>query len=312
MRLLVLILLIISALGLAGAGFLLVKGRSSAPIVEQQPKTFVIVPKSDLMRGHIVRAENLTWVEWPEDLSSNYIASKDKNQSTISGLVGRIVRTEIQENVPLTEKSLISKKMAGGLISSLLSEDKRAYTIAVGPDTGGAGFILPGDYVDVILIQNIRDMLPRLDSDNAKIQLTDKILNATSETIMENVKVLAVGNKTSVTRDSDDSSVTPVQSITLELSQRDSEKIALAKTLGTLSIALRSLAGKPGVSVSDDFVGDTNTSRALGAVIESLRGSSKSKIGDAIEGNKENTPSSRNSIKIYSGKNVVEKNLQER
>jgi pilus assembly protein CpaB len=309
MRLLVLILLIISAVGLAGAGFLFIKGSSSAPIVEQAPKTFVVVPKTDLFRGHVVRADDLTWVEWPEDLSGNYIASKDKNQSTITGLYGRIVRTEVQGNVPLLEKSLISKKTAGGLISSLLSDNKRAYTIAVGPDTGGAGFILPGDYVDIILIQNIRDMLPRLEMDDAKIQLSDEILNATAETIMRNIKVLAVGNKTSVARDSKDSSVTPVESITVELSQKESEKLALAKTLGTLSVALRSLAGESSILVSDDFVADTTASRALGAVLESLEEASKSKSLGSERDNIKEQNTSKNTIKIYSGKNVIEKKM---
>jgi pilus assembly protein CpaB len=313
MRIFLIVLLVCSALGLSGAGFLLLKNRSAKPVVKVEPKEYVLVPQNDLFRGHVIGPGDLAWLEWPQSSAVNFISSKTKDDSFILKYNGRVLRSEVSANTPIIEKSFISKDVAGGLISSLLETGKRAYTLSVSIDTGGAGFILPGDYVDIILVQNLRDKLPRGKSGQSEIKLTDEILNSASETIVQNVKVLAVGKKTFVARSSASKDVTPVESVTVEVDQSESEKLALAKTLGSISVVLRSLADDKSDSASR-YVADTEASKALDTVIKKLEQSSELSptldSSGSSSGKPEVTAAKTKSIMIYTGRSVFQKTVQ--
>ena len=305
MRILLIILLVCSTLGLTGAGFLLLKNRNVAPKVKEAPKAFVIVPQSNLVRGHVVGPGDLAWIEWPSSSAAKFVTSKKKEESIIAKFNGRVVISEITANNPIAEKNFISKDLAGGLISALLEPGKRAYTLSVNVDTGGGGFIFPGDYVDVILIQNLRDKLPRSNAPSSSIKLTNQILNSAAETIIQNVKVLAVGTKTYVARNSAEKAVTPVATITLEVNQHESEKLALAKSMGSLSVVLRSLVRGKDAS-SEGYIADTTASEALNRVIQEFEKKPVSKSSSSPSSAR--LPKST-SIKIYSGGTVKEKNI---
>ncbi len=312
MRILLIILLVLSTLGLSGAGFLLLKNRKATPTVKVEPKSYVIVPQKDLVRGHVISPGDLTWVEWPSSSATKFVTSKDKENSKLSKFTGRVVRSEISANAPILEKNFISKDVAGGLVSALLEPGKRAFTLSVGVDTGGGGFIFPGDFVDIILIQNLRDKLPRSKSGAAPVRLTDQILNSAAEIILENIKVLAVGTQTYVARTSSDKPVTPVKTITLEVDQQESQKLAIAKTLGSFSVVLRSLvSGSEGKNT--EYLADTKVSKALKTVIEEAE---KNRGISNPSSNNKNTPEQvkretniSKSIKIFSGRSVTEKKI---
>ena len=312
MRILLIILLVCATLGLSGAGFLLLKNRNATPVVKEEPKAYIVVPQTDLVRGHVVGPGDLNWIEWPQSSAINFISSNVKDESVLLRYNGRIVKSETAANTPITEKTFISKDVAGGLISSLLEKDKRAYTLSVTVDTGGAGFILPGDYVDVILVQNLRDKLPRSRSGDPPTRLNEQIINSASETIIQNVKVLAVGSKTFVARASASKDVTPVESITVEVDQAESEKLALAKTLGIISVVLRSLTYEKDNPTSE-FVADTDTSKALNSVVKKLEQENKSapatNISNISSPKTEPRADKTKSIMIYSGKGVFEKTV---
>ena len=308
MRAILIILLVVATLGLSGAGFLLLKNRQAEPVIKEIPKTYVMVPNMDLLRGHVIGPGDLAWMEWPSESANNFISSKQKENSLLSKYNGRVARLEISAKTPILEKNFISKDAAGGLISLLLQPGKRAYTISVGIDTGGAGFIVPGDYVDIVLIQNIRDKLPRSNSKPKSVGLTDQVLNAAAETILNNVKVIAVGAKTYVARTSADTEVTPVETITVEVDQAESEKLALAKTMGSLSVVLRSLAFEPD-SKENSYVSDTSASKVLDKVVEEAQKNAEEEEGS---GSDQNRPSRKKSITIYSGRNVTEQKVAPR
>jgi pilus assembly protein CpaB len=308
MRLILIILLVCSTLGLTAVGFILLKNRKDAPVVQESPKTYVVVPNVDLLRGHVISPGDLSWMEWPNESANNFVSSEQKDPFYLSTFDGRVARVEISAKTPILEKNFISKDAAGGLISLLLQPGKRAYTVSVEIDSGGAGFIVPGDFVDIVLIQNLRDKLPRSNSNSTPTKLTDQILNAAAETLLENVKVIAVGSKTYVPRTSSDTEVVPVETITVELDQSESEKLALAKTLGSLSVVLRSLSSESS-SNSDSFIADTKASKALKKVIEEAQ---KNEEQAAKSNSKNNQSAKKRSIKIYSGRNVIEKNVSSR
>jgi Flp pilus assembly protein CpaB len=308
MRIFLIILLVFSTLGLSGAGFLLLKNRKAEPVVKEIPKTYVMVPNVDLLRGHVIGPGDLVWMEWPSESANNFVSSKQKEDALLSRFNGRVARLEISAKTPILEKNFISKDAAGGLISLLLQPGKRAYTISVGIDTGGAGFIVPGDYVDIVLIQNIRDKLPRSNSKSKSVGLTDQVLNAAAETLLKNVKVIAVGAKTYVARTSSDTEVTPVETITVEVGQVESEKLALAKTMGSLSVVLRSLSFEPD-SNTIGYVSDTNASKVLNKVMVEAQKNAEEETGSTS--NKDGK-SRKKSITIYSGRNVIEQKVSPR
>jgi pilus assembly protein CpaB len=115
--------------------------------------------------------------------------------------------------------------------------------------SAAGGFILPNDRVDVILIKKL---------DNP--QGTDKII--TSETVLSNVRVLAVNQTYRQDKEGDSVTVAEGKTATLELDPRQSEIIAMIESVGELALALRSIAEndgksmeKEGPKLSDKYLG---------------------------------------------------------
>jgi pilus assembly protein CpaB len=104
----------------------------------------------------------------------------------------------------------------------------RAISTEISPETGAGGFILPNDRVDVILSRKDREAEK---SGAAETQV--------SETILVNIRILAIDQTLG---EKDGQKVVIGKTATLELSPRQAETLALSRQLGTLSLALRSLA----------------------------------------------------------------------
>jgi pilus assembly protein CpaB len=135
-------------------------------------------------------------------------------------------------------------KLGGsGYMAAALPSGMRAISLDIVPETGASGFILPNDHVDVILT--------RRDRSAEKAAGVEVI---TSETILSNVRVLAIGQ--SVDEKSGQRVVDGKQA-TLELSPRQAETLALARQLGTITLVLRSLvdfkAKDTPSAVNDDY-----------------------------------------------------------
>jgi pilus assembly protein CpaB len=116
----------------------------------------------------------------------------------------------------------------------------RAISTEISPETGAGGFILPNDFVDVILSR--RD---KAAEKAAGIEVH------TSETVLTGVRVLAIDQSV---EEKNGQRVVVGKTATLELTPRQSETLALSRQMGTLSLALRSLvdAGKVSATVDDD------------------------------------------------------------
>jgi pilus assembly protein CpaB len=131
----------------------------------------------------------------------------------------------------------------GGL-SAVIAEGKRAMTVRVNDVVGVAGFALPGNYVDVMV--------------NAQQEKTrGEEGKQISKTVLERVLVLAVAQEAG----RDDTKPKVVSAVTLELSPEDSEKLDLARSVGTLSLVLRNQVDKQTVATlgvtKDGLFGDT-------------------------------------------------------
>jgi pilus assembly protein CpaB len=197
----------------------------------------IVVAAVDIELGSKVNREMLATVEWP---SSSVPAGAFKE---LTELQDRTVKVGVMRGEPLLERKLAPVGTMGGL-SAVIAEGKRAMTVRVNDVVGVAGFALPGNYVDVMVnAQQERD----------KGQEGKQI----SKTVLERVLVLAVAQEAG----RDDTKPKVVSAVTLELSPADSEKLDLARSVGTLSLVLRNQIDQQSVATDgvtkNELFGDT-------------------------------------------------------
>lgn len=187
----------------------------------------VVVAVVDIELGSKITPQMLTTVDWP---TASVPAGAFKE---IKDLQDRVVKVSVLRGEAILDGKLAPPGTKGGL-SAVIAEGKRAMTVRVNDVVGVAGFALPGNYVDVVL--NTQQ-----DSKN-KGEEARKI----SKTVLEHVLVLAVAQEAG----RDDTKPKVVSAVTLELSLEDSEKLDLARSVGTLSLVLRNQIDKKTVATS--------------------------------------------------------------
>jgi pilus assembly protein CpaB len=219
-----------------GAALLVGSGDEPAPApaptpVVQLQTVDVLIASRDIGMGTAVSAQDFQWQAWPAATTGgSYITKKDR-PNAIEEFNGAITRAPFTAGEPIRDAKLIRANGAAGFMAAILPSGMRAISTEISPETGAGGFILPNDRVDVILTKRQREGDGR---GNA---------SPNSETILTNVRVLAIDQ---TVEEKNGQRVVVGKTATLELSPRQAETLALARQLGTLSLALRSLldAGK--------------------------------------------------------------------
>jgi pilus assembly protein CpaB len=189
--------------------------------------TEVLVAKSDIGLGQSVSGSDMQWQTWPVAAASPYFIRKSDKPNAITDFSGSIARAPMVAGEPIREGKLI-KANGSGFMAAILPAGMRAVSTEISPETGAGGFILPNDHVDVLL--------SRRDRDAEKSAGHDSFV---SETILNNIRVLAIDQ---AIEEKNGQKVVVGKTATLELSPRQAETLALSRQLGTLSLALRSLA----------------------------------------------------------------------
>jgi pilus assembly protein CpaB len=177
----------------------------------------IVVASADISLGQRLAPEMFKLAEWPAG-SVPKGAFTDPQQ-----LGGRVLKSNLVMGEPVSEAKLAPAGTLGGL-SALITEGKRAITVRVNDVIGVAGFALPGNYVDII-VSTQKDVPP---GSNAREQSISKI-------VLERILVLAVAQE--VNRDETKPKV--VNAVTLEVTPEQAETLDLARSVGTLSLALR-------------------------------------------------------------------------
>ena len=197
----------------------------AAPAEPQGPK--VLVAKRALPVGTIITADAVGYQLWPQEMVQD--AYFIDGEADMSKLLGTVVRHPITAGEPVTQGTLVAPGDRG-FLAAALGPGMRAVTVPVSAKTGVAGFVFPGDYVDIMLTQTVN-------GDDGGTSLK------TTETILRNLRVLATDQSTETTKDDKGKTVvTEFRTVTLEVTPRIAEKIAVAETIGTLSLSLRSIA----------------------------------------------------------------------
>ena len=198
---------------------------SMQPVAIDGPE--VLVATRALPVGTILDASALKFQPWPKELVDNAYYLKDKTD--LKALQGTVVRNIITAGQPVTQGALV-KPGDRGFLAAALGPGMRAVTVPVSAQASVAGFVFPGDRIDLVLTQAVAG---GGDGDPLKV----------SETILRNVRVLATDQRTDNKVGEDGKTVVSTFSnVTVEATPRMAEQIAVAQTVGTISLSLRSIA----------------------------------------------------------------------
>ncbi len=253
----VLILVLMIAVGAAGVAAYLVNnylqqqgqqaetGQEVLPVFTGQR---VLVADKDIAAGEALRPSMFWWQPWPEeDILSTYKVIGDAagateqqifNRRTAleASLSGKVARRFVAAGEPLTDRTVFDRASAS-FMAGALQPGMRAIAIPVNETSGAAGFILPGDRVDVLLTHDITAALPRgVASPGADAPVARYL----SETILESLRVLAVDQD--FREDDEDARV--VKTVTVEVTARQAEVVNLAKEMGSMTLTLRALSDR--------------------------------------------------------------------
>ena len=198
----------------------------AAPVAAQGPE--VLVATRVLPVGTIIDAEAFRYQPWPEGLVQDAYFARGEGGVDPSSLIGTVVRTEVSAGQPVTRGALI-RPGERGFLAAALGPGMRAVTVAVSEISGVAGFVFPGDRVDLVLTQEVAG-----GGDGPPLRV--------SETIIRNIRVLAVDQRINARDEEGNQVARNSSSVTFEATPRIAEKIAVAQRVGSLSLSLRSLA----------------------------------------------------------------------
>ena len=241
-------------------------------------KTHVLVAAKDLPIGAELAPGDLKWQAWPGSAFSGAIIRKKPEENPEDALKGRMVQ-RVSAGQPVLG-NYIFKEGRGNLVAATLGKDMRAMAIPVKANTMVGGFISPGDYVDVVLTYKVK-----VSSRNDDVK--SLVSRMTSETILQNIKILAVDQEAS--REEDEAKI--ARTVTLEVTPEGSQKLSLAAKMGDITLALRGIGDE---SMPENT---TTTDVQLGQTLQDVA---------RLEGT--GTSGRRGSIRIYNGISVRDVN----
>ena len=168
---------------------------TAVPVSETSASVLVAVAKENLPIGKKITRSDLLWQPWPkEGVQNDFLSAPKPDNRKLKEIAGAVVRRGIIKGTPIT-KQAVFKSVNPGFLAGALDFNMRAMAIAVSAQSGAAGFILPGDRVDVILIQNVGKKTRNKDPGSLKIPRT--FYSHVAEIILQNVRVLASDQKVS-------------------------------------------------------------------------------------------------------------------
>ena len=216
----------------------------------------ILVATRQLPVGTIIGPDSFRFQPWPKELVEKAYFLKDKTDAQT--LVGTVVRYPITAGQPLTQGALVHPDDRG-FLAAALGPGMRAITVKVSQEQGVAGFVFPGDRVDVVLSQELKVK-------EGSAYPDDQLF--TAETIVRNVRVLATDQRYDAENAEGKTEVRTFGSVTLEATPEITEKIAVAQNMGRLSLALRPLAESAGELDAAIASGEINVPAKGGSAAE--------------------------------------------
>jgi pilus assembly protein CpaB len=222
----------------------------------------IVVAAKPLRFGAELGAMSLREIPWTQDAVPAGAFSKISDLTSTR----RVVLTAIEANEPILASKITGSGQRATL-SAMLADGMKAVTIRVNDVEGVAGFVLPGDHVDVVLTRQ-----------------QDKTV-AAADIVLQNVRVLAVDQI------ADERAEKPsvAKAVTLEVEVTAAQKLALAATVGTLSLALRKAGEATALNTRRITLSDlpkSSTTDDRYSTIAVVRGAQRSEYSVPNEGDK--------------------------
>ncbi|MGY8684335.1 Flp pilus assembly protein CpaB [Bradyrhizobium sp. UFLA05-153] len=228
LRLSIIMVFLLAATALGLIAYSMNLPNAQAPVVHATekapaaPLTRYLVAARPLKAGTLTRDEDFR----ADPLDSVPTGAIRDTTDDRNRLLGSLVRKNLDTGSPITSENVLLRGDRG-FLASVLEPGTRAISIKVDAESGVSGLIKPGDYVDVVLTQVAAN--------------ADVARRALSETILQNVRIIAIDQEIVQTGGANNTATAKVaQTVSLQLAPEQVKKIAVAKNLGTLSLAMRS------------------------------------------------------------------------
>jgi len=227
---------------------------NTLPAPEADASPSIVVANKTLDYGDHISPADLRLVKWPAGTLPAGSFSK------IDDLAGpgedRVVLRPMEANEPVLATK-VSGNGGKSSLSSVIEADKRAMTIHVNDATGVAGFVQPGDHVDILLTH----------TDGSPGSAANAPMSAKIEVLLQDVLVRAIDQDINVRKDA----AISIKAVTVEVSPRDAQKLTLAASIGTLSLTLRNMRSKQQVAPSSLSVKDLMPPTVSPVIAEKLQ-----------------------------------------
>lgn len=218
------------------------RGQQAALLAEssvepEAPENTIIVAAVPLRFGMTVDSGSLRSIAWQSD------AIPEGAFRTIEDVIGETGKPRYVMSAIEIGEPLLTNKITGpgqrATLSAALAPGMKAVSIRVNDVLGVAGFVLPGDRVDVMLTRS---------SGSSNISAA----NASTDVLLQGIKVLAIDQLA----DERANKAAVVKTITFEVSTPDAQKLTLAQSIGTLSLTLRNVASSEHETIQPVNIGD--------------------------------------------------------
>jgi pilus assembly protein CpaB len=256
-----------------GAGYLALNLTAPQPVVVQQnapaqPSVAtqeVLVASAQITVGSKL-AGNTRWQKWPEEALTDGLITRSTKPDAASELGDLVARNVIYDGEPIRTAKLLGP--GEKYLSSMLPSGKRAVAVEISKDTSAGGFILPNDFVDIIMTRRV--------TENGQGGAASTTSGFVTETILKNIRVLAI-DQTVVEDEKGEKTITG-ETATLELTPQQAEIVTVAQQMADrLSLALRSIA-----DIKDTPGGDAEHlvyGRTSKGVIKLIKSGETSEVG---------------------------------
>lgn len=303
--------IIVLTIGVGGLATYLIKSFQTPEALQQieknvlDPQRYVLVAARPLQVGARLKAEDLSWQLWPKEaINKQYVVHLEDGQASRADqeklFISAWVRSPVLAGEPIIAAKVFRRDVPG-FMAGVLAPGMRAVSVRVTEETSAAGFIYPGDFVDVVLTHNlatqVMDPNTRLDPSTPL-----DVVATISETVVRNRRVLSVGQQV----ENFEQKATIGKTVTIEVDPKESEIIAIALSVGKLSLVLRSMAEGEDEDESGDKAPRTFTTDVEASPF--LAAQRTARLGGAAEKEKEEAPSGETpapvpgpSIRIYRG-----------
>lgn len=223
-----LIVLVVAAIAAVGA-LLLIRGmgsnsaeptaESTAPVIGEQ----VLIAARDIGQGAALTPSDIAIAAFPEQSISPAFVRLSAQPSAQAEYVGAVTRRSFARGEPITTNSVVQPE-GRGFMAAQLPPGFRAVAVEIERQTAVGGFVQPNDRVDVIVTHRVEEGSQR---------------QVRSEVVLQDVRVLALGDKTATQTTGDAPEVIEAQVAVLEVSAADARGLAMAVEMGSVSLALR-------------------------------------------------------------------------